>query len=468
MKRNAAIALLTACLLLLTGCATPLMPLLPELLPPAEELRAVSGPEDILALFTGGEPAETPDTVDVYRLAADGQSGELIRAEPMLPPGEEPELDWLVAAFCAPSRTDGLVCALPEGVVVESCRLENAVATLELSESFLALSDMRRTVTAFCAVLTLCQLEPVEAVTVTAGGQTVFAGLMPEDAILTDTDTDPYVRQLRLYFPDGEGRYLVSEYHSLTLDEDTSPERYVIEELMRGPNNGELQSVIPAGTALRSCVTEDGVCTVDFSSAFLDNRPRTALGERLVIYAVVNSLTALSGVGSVRITVEGRPVDTYVYRTLAEPLFWYDEAVGPVSLPKGETDADLYLPMPDLTHITPLPFRIAGAEGVSGAEAALAALFAAEEPGYPKLLPDIGAVSDVTALGSVCAIDLTEGFFASIPAEARAAAVGAMAATVCALPGISSVRFTLGGGDAVFDGVDWSGPWRNFDEIEVS
>jgi spore germination protein GerM len=351
-------------------------------------------------------------------------------------------------------------------VTVEDWSLENGLLTLTLSPALLNSDSMEQTITAFCAALTLCQVEGVEAVTVTAGGQTLFSGLAAADALLKDTDNDPYVRQLRLYFADSEGRYLVSEYHSLTLDEDTSPERYVVEELLRGPNNGELQGVLPQGTTLLSCTTADGVCTVDLSQEFYDNRPDTALGERLAIYSLVDSLTALSDVDSVVILVEGQSLDTYVYRSLAQPLTWYGEAVGPVYTAKGELDADLYLVLPGEQAIAALPFRIEMTDYESQTEAVLSALLTCAEPGYPALFSGSASVTDVMLQGTLCTIDLSESFFASLPAQARQAAIASIAATLCDLPGITSVRFTMGGSQVVLDGVDWSGPWSNFDEIK--
>lgn len=446
MKKNLLLSALLAASMFLSGCSLP-------------------------AIFSPSDGEEQTEVLEVYRLSAD--SGEnrfdLLRTENLtLTDTGEGELAAAIAAFASASRKNGLTCALPEGVTVESWSLENGVITLNLSAGYLSLSAMNRTATAFCAVLTLCQLENVEAVTITAGGSPVFTGLMPGDAVLADTDTDPYVRQLRLYFPDGDGRYLVSEYHSLTLDEETSPERYVIEELLRGPNNGELLRALPANTELISCATENGLCTVNLTGAFYENRPQTALGERLTIYSLVNSLTALSTVDSVRILVNGQPVDTYVYRSLTEPLSRYDGAVGPVSAPKGEFDGELYLPTPGLDGIAALPFRVSESGYSTRAEAVLAALLSTEEPGYPALFSGSGTVSDVSVSRAVCSIDLSESFFVSLPESGRHTAVQAIAATVCALPDISAVRFTIDGAAAVFDGEDFSGPWLEFDDMKVN
>ena len=443
MRHTRHIALLTALLLLLSGCSLP----------------------GAAALFPRASETSPGDSLVVYRLAASEESGELIRAEqlPSAAGDAASDIGQLLAFFTGAPADVGMRSALPGGVTVEDWSRDNGVVTLELSEAFSELTPMEQTVSAFCAVLTLCQLDGVEAVTIVSGGQTLFSGLMPEDALLDATDTDPYVRQLRLYFADADGRYLLSEYHSLTLDEETSPERYVIEELLRGPNNGELRGTIPAGTTLLSCVTEDGVCTVDLSEAFYENRPETAAGERLTVYSIVNSLTALSGVDSVRILVGGQPIETYLYRSLADPLTRYDQAIGPVSAPKGEFDADLYLALPGLTEIAPLPFRVSETDYESRAEAVLEALLSASEPGYPEVFSGTGSVMAVAVQGAACTVDLSESFFVSLPEDARETAVRSMAATLCALPGVNAVRFTVGGEDAVFDGTDWSGPWRAAD-----
>lgn len=412
-----------------------------------------------LLVLGGCAQAPLPDgtrTLTVWRLAEDPADGELTDRETYALTGDgASELEAAVALFAAPAETDGLVCALPEGVTVEDWTLTDGDVTLTLSAGFLDAGGMDRTAAALCAALTLCQVEGVESVSVAAGDETLFDRLTAADALTRDTDTDPFARQLRLYFTDG--RYLVEEDHSLTLAEDAAADRYVVEELLRGPNSPALQSAIPPGTRLLSCQTENGTCTVDLSAQFLDGRPDTALGERLAIYSLVNSLTALSQVGSVRILVEGEPVERYVYRALDRPLVRYEQAVGPAA--DGEIDADLWLPLPGLEQVQPLPRRVSRGQYASEAEAVLAALLAAAEPGYPALFPGSGSVGGVTVREGVCTVELAGSFFASIPAETRALAVRAMTATLCGLDGVERVWFTTGGGPALFDGVDWSGPW---------
>ena len=449
MKAGRVIALLTALLLLLAGCS------LPNWVP-----REVPFELPFDLPWTRTDSAGEGQTVTVYRLTNPAAAGgELLGQEQYTLPEGADALETAIALLAAPSGTGGLTVALRSDVAVEDWYLDNGTVTLVLSETFLALSDIQKAAAAFCAVMTLTALDGVEAVTVTAGDQVVFSGLIPADALLNLSDGDPYTRQLRLYFADSDGRYLVSEYHTLALDEDASLERYVVEELLRGPNSRELQSAIPAGTELLSCRTEDGVCTVDLSEPFYNNRPDTALGERLAVYSIVNSLTVLSQVDSVVLLVEGRPVGTYVLRSLDAPLTRHEGALGNLPEDWAVLDIDLYLPLPGLEDVTALPWLVDMSEYDSAPEAVLAALLAAAEPGYPTLFSGSGTVMGVTVNGAACVVDLSESFFASLPAEARTTAVRSIAATLCQLETVDRVSFTIGGGPALFDGVDWSGPW---------
>jgi len=403
------------------------------------------------------------DAMTIYRVSAsdDSMSAGLIEPQQVaLHSGMKAGVEAALSLFASGTGNETLHSALPNGVQVESWALDNGVVTLTLSDSFLNLSQMDKTVTSFCAALTLCQLDEVDAVTVVSGGEVLFQGIVPEDALLKDTDTDPYTKQLRLYFADENGRYLVSEYHSLTVDEDTALERYVMEELLRGPNSADLRNTIPAGTELLGCSTADGVCTINLSGAFLSGKPDSALGERLTLYSIVDSLTALSTVDSVVIQVDGKSISQYVWRDLSGALNRCEAAIGPVFAAKGEMDANLYMALPGLKKLAAMPYIVELGDYPTQPEAVLAALLEAHEPGYPPLFSGTDSLISVREEGHLCTVDVTDNFFTSMDDETeRLAAVHSVAATLCGLDEIQSVRFTIRGSSAVCNGVDYSGPW---------
>lgn len=412
-----------------------------------------------------GQSASGGDSVQIWRVYTGAQAGELLQAETQpLSGGSQADIEDVLEQFLRRARWSDLRCALPDGVELLDWTSDSGLVTLELSESFLDLPAMERTTAVFAAVLTLCQLDEVDAVSITVGGETIYHALDADDALLQDTDSDPYTRRLRLYFESSDGEWLESEYHSLSLDDDSALERYVMEELLRGPNDPELRSAIPAGTELISCRTEDGVCTVDLSAAFVENRPDTALGERLAVWSIVNSLTTLADVDSVRLLCQGEAIDTYVYRSLSEPLGFLKAAVGPPSTAKGELGAELVLALPGLDSFAAMPILLdSSAFDTDETDALLAALADADEPGLPKLFFGSGTILSSSVIGRIRVVDVSESFFASLSPDEREAAAKSLAATVLAVGSERGVRITMNGEDAVFEGVSYAGPWTEND-----
>jgi spore germination protein GerM len=65
----------------------------------------------------------------------------------------------------------------------------------------------------------------------------------------------------------------------------------VIEELIRGSQEGLISSLPPEAKLRQVFVTREGVAYVDFSREFVDKHPSGSAAEIATIYAIVNSLT---------------------------------------------------------------------------------------------------------------------------------------------------------------------------------
>ena len=176
--------------MLLGGCSWSAR--IPHIRLPEIDLPEIHWPQLPFELPWRRDEAAAGGTVSVCRLVApDADTGERTSATGALtgwescplPEGADP-VETAIGLFAGPSGERGLVCALPEGVQVESWSLEDGAVTLELSEGYLSLPGMERTAAAFCAALTLCRLDGVDRVDIAAGGETVFSGLTPDDALL--------------------------------------------------------------------------------------------------------------------------------------------------------------------------------------------------------------------------------------------------------------------------------------------
>lgn len=116
---------------------------------------------------------------------------------------------------------------------------------------------------------------------------------------------------VKLYFADKNK--LAVENRTINT-KDMVFEKVIVEELIKGPRNKTLVSTIPNDTVLLSIETfdTDDICYVNFSRSYIENEKWEELGEDLIIWSIVNSLTQLDTIQKVQILVEGEKID-YVH-----------------------------------------------------------------------------------------------------------------------------------------------------------
>lgn len=100
---------------------------------------------------------------------------------------------------------------------------------------------------------------------------------------------------------------LVEEERTI-ITKDMHIESEIIQELIKGPRNKTLISPIPKNTQVISAETIDGVCYLNLSKEFIKNSKWDTLGEPLIIWAIVNSLSQLDYVQRVQFLIEGKKV----------------------------------------------------------------------------------------------------------------------------------------------------------------
>lgn len=263
-----------------------------------------------LSLFLsacGPDPAiDAESCISVYRLvkAEYRTDGELIRAETMS--AEAGSNAVLGAAYALKSVPDSseLVSALPQNVSISSAVLTGRIADVCVSDSYEELEGADKTIADSCITLTMCSIPGVDYVSIHTKDEPMGTLLSTEDFILKNTLISTEDAEIRLYFARGDDNLLAFEYRSVTLSGEVTPERSVIDELLKGPQSEGLRPALPPDTVVPSVYTQEGVCTVSFSSGFLSGIKEDAEAVRLAVYSVVNSLTCLASVDSVQINVQ--------------------------------------------------------------------------------------------------------------------------------------------------------------------
>ena len=117
--------------------------------------------------------------------------------------------------------------------------------------------------------------------------------------------------------------------------------RALVEELARASDSGNLPPLPPETRVLAVFVGEQGVVYVNLSREAVAGHGGGVTGERLAVYAIVNSITAnLPAIRRVQILIDDKPAETFAgHVDLSRPL-WPDMtliAAAPVSAPAPES-----------------------------------------------------------------------------------------------------------------------------------
>lgn len=238
----------------------------------------------------------------------------------------EPSARELVQALLDGPESDGLYAPFPGGVTIHAITVdeESRTARVDLSEQYGGLAGFDLTLADYCIALTLCQLPGVETVKITVEGKFIpyrdRQELRTGDVLLSGIAEEPDTFLAALYFPSRAGGTLTAEYRQVSRTDGGSPVEIVMAELLRGPTDSTGSLPLPEGTQVRSLSVRGGICQADLSAEFLINAPREGEQAGLTLYALVDTLCALSGVSQVRLLIEGETVESYGGVSVSTPL----------------------------------------------------------------------------------------------------------------------------------------------------
>ena len=123
--------------------------------------------------------------------------------------------------------------------------------------------------------------------------------------------------ELKLYFANENGDMLVPVFRSVVYNSNISMERLAIEQIISGPNTDICYPTISKDTKINSVSVKDGVCYIDFDSAFL-NEPYDVSAE-VALYSLVNTIVEFSDVNKVAISVNGESSFTFMDVNISGP-----------------------------------------------------------------------------------------------------------------------------------------------------
>lgn len=402
------------------------------------------------------------DPVDFYYCSAQqtyGDSTGTLAVESHQQADGEEDIDGLLSRYLQGPQTEGLRSPFPKDLQIEDWALRSGVLTVVLNDRWLSLSGQDKTVAQACLVYTVTQLPEVNAVKIFCEEAENGVLLSRESFLLYDDSATSDQVTVKLYFSDSKGRYLVEERRSRSFRFEDEIPAYIIDQLLAGPQNSSSLAVLPEGTNLLQVGVVQGLCTVDFSEAFLTNRPMTHAGARLTVFSVVNALTELPEVERVRFLCVGQPIGDYSGLDLSGTFFREEPALGQ-GQDASAKDVTLYVPCGKGGELAAVPTYVRQSAGRTEADAVLDALLDfTPANGYEDPIPAGTAVVELKTHDGLCQVTLSSAFAQADedPRQARLA-VRSVVATLCAMEEIDRVQISVH--DGSLTSVDLSQPMQ--------
>lgn len=242
---------------------------------------------------------------------------------------------------------------MPEGVEITEYTLTDGQLTVTFNDNYLRMDNVTEILLRAGLVNTAAQVEGVRTVVIHIG-----------DGILCDSAGEPVgamtagmfinnpvginsyqYASLPLYFANKDGTKLVREVRNVHYSSNTTLEKVVIEQLLKGPTNQQLQQTLPQGLRVLDATVESGMCTLNLNEEFISGKTAEGVLPEVTIYSIVNSLCDALGTERVQFRVEGD--SEIIYReqlNLSGPFHRNSELIEVISDVPAQTDAELQKP----------------------------------------------------------------------------------------------------------------------------
>lgn len=205
---------------------------------------------------------------------------------------------------------------LSQEITVLSTNQMNETLILNLSEGYKALDAATEILTRASLVKSLTQIEGISKVNILVKGEPLkdhlgkLVGNMTADMFIDNAGKEISTYEkvtIRLYFTNEDGNGLVAVERTKAYNTNISLDRFVMEELIKGPESTKTEGVYPTlnpNTKLISTYVKDNTCYVNLDSAFLTQI--SDVQNEVIIYSVVNTLCNVPEIDKVQIIIDGK------------------------------------------------------------------------------------------------------------------------------------------------------------------
>ena len=282
-------------------------------------------------LLAGCSKDKNASTIQLFYLNPEGNA--LVQREYSLVEENDLELATveILDVLQKPEDVKDVQSPIPPTITVEEVHLNGERLEISFNGEYKVLNKGSEVLLRASVVQTVVQVPGVTYVSFYVEGKPLedskgnLIGAMSAEDFLQNTGTSLksyQERDLQLYFANKDGTKLVKENRAgVRYNANTSIEKLVVEQLMKGASTDKKSSTIPNTVKLLGVSVREGTCYVNFNSAFLEDgynqKPEVA------IYSIVNSIIANGNATKVQILIDGANVKSYKGALeMSEPLEW--------------------------------------------------------------------------------------------------------------------------------------------------
>lgn len=206
----------------------------------------------------------------------------------------------------------GMITAKPDTVNILGYGIYDNTLSINFGMAYNEMNKVTELLCRSAMVLTMTQLKGIDYVNFSVNGEPLclepnepVGSMKAEDFVDDGASNINSFQNLNvvLYYSDLTGKKLEAVDYQGVYHSNTSVEKMIIERLIKGPTKSQCQRTLPSDLKLRSVMTKDGICYVDFDEKFLEGD--VGVSPDIEIYSIVNSLSELSYINKVQISVNG-------------------------------------------------------------------------------------------------------------------------------------------------------------------
>ena len=265
----------------------------------------------VLSCFAGCKKESKDSGIKIYYMDALG-NGLVTEEHVLQSKSREKQAKEIITLLAATPETSDYRRTIPEGVEVLDIVFDKNSVTINFDRNYEDFTGYTEVLIRAAVVKSLLQIKGVESVTFYVADKPLLdskgtlVGSMSGESFIEDygEETDSLIQTtLTLYFAGADGQSLVKKNVDVYYNNNIAKERLVLENLIKGVDDEDAKSPIPARTKLLNVTVTDGVCYVNFDSTFLN--VDSGISADVVVYSIVNSLTELDNINKVQLLVNG-------------------------------------------------------------------------------------------------------------------------------------------------------------------